>query len=254
MRNRLSHWVARTQAERVITVSNHSCLDLVTSLHIPRERISIIPEAADPNFHSPVSAAQRSDIRRQYGLSRSYVFYVGGWEQRKNIPFLLRACAEAALSGVDLVLAGGRDEQKAELTRLATELGMADRVRLIGWVPDSDLPALYSGALCFVYPSLYEGFGLQLCEAMAVGCPTLAARATCLPEVLGVGGDTFDPAEPCELAGLLRRVTGDPEYRRELSRRAVARSRDFCWQSTAEQTLEVYRRTVNAGEPVSIPA
>ena len=254
VRNSLSHWVARTRAERVITVSDHSGRDLVEHLHIPRERISIISEAADPIFHAPVSAAQRANVRREYGLPHSYIFYVGGWEQRKNIPFLLRAFAEAALCGVDLVLAGGRDEQKTELARLAAELGMSDRLRLIGWVPDSDLPALYSGALCFVYPSLYEGFGLQLCEAMAVGCPTLAAHATCLPEVLGSGGDTFNPSEPHELAGLLQSVAGDEGYRRDLSRRAQLRSQDFCWRGTAEQTLEVYRRAVNSIETVAIPA
>ena len=113
-------------------------------------------------------------------------------------------------------------------------------------VADEELPALYAGALCFVYPSLYEGFGLQLCEAMAVGCPCLASRATSLPEVLGDGGGLFDPNSTADLAGLLRRVASDPAFRADLSRRGRCRSGDFSWTRTAEQTVEVYRALTRA--------
>jgi glycosyltransferase involved in cell wall biosynthesis len=124
---------------------------------------------------------------------------------------------------------------------LATALGVGDRLRLLGWVDDADLPALYAGALAFVHPSEYEGFGLQLCEAMAVGCPVLAARATCLPEVLGSGGETFGLDSADELAELLRRVASEPEFRERLARRARVRAADFSWRRTAEETLAVYR-------------
>jgi glycosyltransferase involved in cell wall biosynthesis len=125
--------------------------------------------------------------------------------------------------------------------RYADEQGIGNRLHLLEWVDDEDLPALYAGALCFAYPSMYEGFGLQLCEAMAVGCPTLAARATCLPEVLGNGGETFALDDPGELATLLRRVAEDPAFRADLSSRARARSADFSWRQAAEQTAAVYR-------------
>ena len=123
-------------------------------------------------------------------------------------------------------------------------MGVGDRVRLVGWVGDDDLPALYAGALCFVYPSEYEGFGLQLCEAMAVGCPVLAAAATSLPEVLGMGGETFDLDSPEMLAGLLQRVISEPDFRADLSRRARLRSADFSWRRTADATAAVYRELV----------
>jgi glycosyltransferase involved in cell wall biosynthesis len=119
-------------------------------------------------------------------------------------------------------------------------LGIRDRVRLLDWVDDEDLPALYAEAMCFVYPSAYEGFGLQLCEAMAVGCPVLAARETALPETLGGGGETFELRDPAELSRQLQRCATDGEYRSCLSRRAKERSADFCWRRTAEQTLAVY--------------
>ena len=240
----LYHWAARTRADRIITVSEHAKGDLVSVLGVPPVRIRVIPEAADPGFLVPVSREDGARARGRHGLASPYVFYVGGWEERKNVPFLVRAFAAARLDGVDLVLAGGRDEQRAALAELARECGVAERVRLLGWVEEADLPALYSEALCFVYPSLYEGFGLQLVEAMALGAPTLASRATSLPEVLGTGGELFDPARPDALAALLRRVALEPEYRLDLSHRARRRSEDFSWSKTAERTRAVYDEVI----------
>ena len=201
LRDRWYQWSARVRAERIITVSTHAKGDLIRVLGLPGSKITVIPEAADPRFHAPIAPEDRERARGRHGLARPYVFYVGGWEERKNIPFLVRAFAAAALDGVELVLAGGRDDQRAALAALVEECGMAERIRLLGWVEDADLPALYAEALCYVNPSEYEGFGLQLCEAMATGCPTLAAHATSLPEVLGSGGETFDLANTDALAG-----------------------------------------------------
>src|SRR5262249_42291873 len=183
----------------------------------------------------------QAEARARFGLARPYVFYVGGWEGRKNVPFLLRGFAAAGLGGVDLVLAGGRDGQRAGLRRQAEGLGVGDRLRLLGWVDEADLPALYAEALAFVYPSAYEGFGLQVCEALAVGCPVLAARATCLPEILGDGGATFALDDPAELAALLRETANDPAFRADLAARGRARAAAFSRRTTAEQTREVYR-------------
>jgi glycosyltransferase involved in cell wall biosynthesis len=174
------------------------------------------------------------------------VFYVGGWEGRKNVPFLVRAFTAAQLSDTDLLLAGGTQVEIGEMTALATSLGVANRMRLVASVPDEDLPALYAEALCFVYPSVYEGFGLQLCESMAVGCPTLACRATSLPEVLGEGGDTFESADPGELTRLLQRIARDGSYRDSLAQRAERRGREFSWPQTARDTVAVYGNLVGA--------
>jgi glycosyltransferase involved in cell wall biosynthesis len=237
----LYHWIARTRAERIITVSEHARNDIVNFLGVPARKVTVIPEAADPQFLRPLTGADIARVRARHALPDRYIFYVGGWEGRKNVPFLLRGLAKAAVPGLALVLAGGRAEQRAELIREADEQGVSDRLKLLEWVDDEDLPALYAGALCFAYPSMYEGFGLQLCEAMAVGCPTLAARATCLPEVLGNGGATFALDDPAELASLLRRVANDQAFRADLSSRALARSADFSWRHAAEQTACVYR-------------
>jgi glycosyltransferase involved in cell wall biosynthesis len=243
LRSRFSHWVARTRAHRVITVSTHARGDLIKHLKLPPAKLRVIPEAADPLSFRPVSIDDRIRIRERHRLDSPYVFYVGGWERRKNLPFLVRAFAAAGLDGIALVLAGGRPNERPALAELGTSLGLdsGDRLRLLGWVDEADLPALYAESLLFAYPSEYEGFGLQLCEAMAVGCPVLAARATCLPEVLGTGGETFGLETPDELAALLRRVASDRDYRGTLVRRALARSPTFSWRRTAEATVAVYR-------------
>ena len=236
---RLHSWAATVRANRIITVSNHAKRDLVEVLGIPAAKIALIYEAAEPRFSQPVSDDALDRVRRKYELPARYVFYVGGWERRKNIPFLMREFAAANLDGVNLVLGGGTEPQRAELTQLALELHIGDRITILGWIDDEDLPAFYCGALCFGYPSEYEGFGLQLCEAMATGCPTFASRATSLPEVLGDGGETF-ALESGALADLLRRVSTDAVFRNDLANRARARSLEFSWAETARQTISVY--------------
>ena len=243
--SRLYQWLARTSADRIITVSEHAKGDIVAHLGVPARKITVIPEAADPLFHDSVSAEARGRVRSQHALPERYVFYVGGWEGRKNVPFLVRGFAAANLPDVALVLAGGKPEQRAELIALANELGVGNRLHLLDWVDENDLPALYAEALAFAYPSEYEGFGLQICEAMALGCPTLAARATSLPEVLGDGGETFALDDPAELAALLRRVATEETFCDDLSRRALARSASFSWRRMAEQTLAVYRKLLD---------
>lgn len=253
LRSWLYSWVARTRAHQIITVSEHSKSDLVNYLKIPLHKITVIPEAADSRFHEPISMGNRQRIRKRYSLPRRYIFYVGGWEKRKNVPFLLKALAIADLADVSLVLAGGREDQRVALAQSAESLSIPHRVRLLGWVEDADLPALYAESICFVYPSMYEGFGLQLCEAMAVGCAILAARTTSLPEVLGFGGATFPVDDPTFLATLLRRVVTDSRFREALKRRARERSRAFSWLQTARRTIDVYSTTLRGRGVQSLP-
>ncbi len=241
IQSRMYHWIARTRADKIITVSQYSKDDIVKYLQIPEHKVTVIYEAADARFHQTVSDAERLHVRNCYKLNSPYIFYIGGWEKRKNIPFLVRAFAQANLEGVDLVLAGGQNEQRAALVQLAESLGIANRLRLLGWVDDVDLPALYAEALCFVYPSVYEGFGLQLCEAMVSDCPVLAAKATCLPEILGDGGETFAISDTQELVILLQRLTSDCDYYNYLVNQAKNRSHKFNWERTARQTKQVYK-------------
>jgi glycosyltransferase involved in cell wall biosynthesis len=247
--SRLYHWMARRSADHVITVSEHARSDLVRRLGVSRRQVSVVYEAADPHFQDSVTVEMREQTRRRHGLGRPYFFYVGGWERRKNIPFLVRAVAAAGLSDVEMVLAGGKEQERGELQRLAAEQGVSERLRLLGWVEESDLPSLYAEALAFTYPSEYEGFGLQVCEAMAVGCPVLAADQTSLPEVVGDGGAVFPLDDPASLSALLRRTAIDRGFRDDLRRRARQRSRAFSWKRTAEESVAVYSRTLKRTTP-----
>ncbi len=237
-----AHWVARTSAEHVITVSEHSKKDLVRFLRLKPEKISVIYEAADARFSEAVSRVRRETFRHKQGLTKPYFFYVGGWEERKNVEFLVRAFARAALPDVELVLAGGESGQKAAMLTLAKSLNVVGRVRFLPWIDDEDLVLFYAEALCFVYPSRYEGFGLQLCEAMAAGCAVLAANSTSLPEVLGDGGETFALDSPDNLSAKLRRMVTDSMYHERLRDSASKRSAFFSWEKTAAETLALYRR------------
>jgi glycosyltransferase involved in cell wall biosynthesis len=244
IQTRLHFWIARKRADRVATVSEHAKRDIHRYFGVPIERIVVTPEAADPIFHRTVEASDRDRARTTHSLDRPYFFYVGGWEERKNLPFLLRAFAAADLRGIELVFGGGKPTEREALLAQARELGIDDRLRLLGWIEERDLPAIYAGAIAFVYPSAYEGFGLQLCEAMAVGTATIASRATSLPEVLGNGGDTFNLDDPGELAGLLKKIAEDESYRSQSASRAKERSTDFTWKKTAEKTLAIYEELV----------
>jgi len=242
LQNRMYHWVARNRAEHILTVSQYSKQDMIKYLGISKDKITVIYEAADPIFHQPINSVQCLQIRHKYQLRLPYVLYVGGWEKRKNIPFLINAFAQAKLAGVDLVLVGGNDEQRHTLMNLGESVNISQNLHLFGWVNDGDLPGLYAEAMCFVYPSEYEGFGLQLCEAMAVGCPVLAARATCLPEILGDGGETFSLSETGELVNILQRLSSDRQYYNSLVARSKKRSHTFSWKIAAQQVKNMYER------------
>lgn len=241
--NKMDHWLTEKVAHQVITVSQYSHDRIVEQRPHLRGRVEVIPNAADPLF-SPSFTPLPSEVRQKLEEA-PYFFYVGGFEPRKNVPFMLKAFAEAKLETTRLVMAGGSATHGAALRALIKELNIESRCLLLGRVDDAWLPGLYAGALAFVYPSLYEGFGLQICEAFAMGCPVIAADATSLPEVLGPGGETFTLDSPQELSGLIKRIACDESYRDELKQRAVQRSKTFSWDETARLTARVYSKILS---------
>lgn len=241
--NKVDHWLTERVAHQVITVSQYSHDRIVEQRPHLRGRVQVVPNAADPLF-SPAFSPLPPQVQEQLQAS-PYFFYVGGFEQRKNVPFLLKAFAESGADTARLVLAGGLGGNGPALKAQIKSLGLESRCLLLGRVDDAWLPGLYAGALAFVYPSLYEGFGLQICEAIAMGCPVLAADATSLPEVLGPGGETFDLNSTEQLSALLTRIAADPAYRSELKERAVRRSDTFSWDATARLTAGVYSKILS---------
>jgi len=250
-------WLYKCAQKRdhIITISEYSKRDIHQLLGVPLERISVTYIAADEAFRPVTDPARLEAVSRRYGISRPYILYVGGFvycDPRKNLDALFEAFKEVAGEGdFDLVLAGKKGEYAAALKKRIDRLGIEDRVVFTGFVEDEDLPALLSGALVFIFPSRYEGFGLPVLEAMACGAPTIAFRATSVPEVVGTDGALLVPPEdPRALVQALGELIERPDLREELSQKGIARAHSFSWERTARETLAIYRAVAEraAGE------
>ncbi len=225
---------------RLITVSEFSKQRLVELTHIPESRVAVIPNGVDQRFH-PQSADDIREIREKTGIpSQAYLLSLSSLEPRKNLPFLLEAWGLSAPrlpTDVWLVIAGA--EGKENIFRAMNIRSIPPRVLFAGFVADNDLPALYSGAVALVYPSIYEGFGLPALEAMATGTVPIVAHSTALPEVVGDAGLLIDPVRVEDLAEAIIRVVEDSDLRRTLSRRGIERGREFTWERAADSTWRI---------------
>lgn len=228
-------------ADRVIAVSDQTAADLVQWLAIPEDRIAVIPEAPSRRIER-LTGTSLDDFRMRAGLDRPYVLAVGTLEPRKNLPFLLRAFAAAADQiPHDLVLVGPEGWMTREFHQTLSELNLGDRVRLTGFVCDRDLGGWYSGADLFVFPSLYEGFGLPVVEAMTCGVPLLVSNASCLPGVVGDAGILVSPTDQRAWSDALVTLLTDRSLTDRLRQRSLARAERFSWDRTARETMRVYR-------------
>jgi glycosyltransferase involved in cell wall biosynthesis len=207
---------------------------LVQRLGVAREKLAVVPGAVDAARFHPVDA---EPARRRYELPGRYLLFVGSLQPRKNLSGLMAAMERLNRRFPDLALAvcGAGD---AAFRGEALSQGNP-RVRWLSYVPEEDLPGLYSGAEACVLPSWYEGFGLPLLEAMACGCPAAAACAGALPEVVGEAGVLFDPASPDDIAQKLAGLLTDAELREELHRRGLERAGQFSWQRSAALVEDV---------------
>jgi len=229
-------------ADRVIAVSARTRDDLIELVDAPARRIDVVYEAADRRF-ARVEPAAVAAVARRLGLPERYFLFVGTREPRKNLRRLLDAYALVAEPAApDLVVAGRPGWLAEDLGGQAAALGIARRVHFTGEVEDEDLPALYSGALAFVFPSLYEGFGLPTLEAMACQTPVIASTGGSLPEIVGPAALLIDPFDVPALARAMERIWREPALREELVERGLARAGQFSWRRAAEETLDVYRR------------
>ncbi len=228
-------------AGRIIADSEHTRRDLERLLGVPRERITVIPLAADERFRPISDPVRRADVRDRYDLPASFILYVGTLEPRKGLDTLVNAYASLAAEFPHaLVIAGKKGWYTLPLFRQIEALGLRYRVRFTDYVDDADLPVLYSLADLFVFPSRYEGFGLPPLEAMACGVPVISSNAASLPEVIGDAGVLVPPDNVGALAAAMRQVLVDETLRANLRARGLARAGRFSWDETARQTAKVY--------------
>lgn len=236
-------------ADRIIAVSNTTKRDLELNLGIPAQRIDVAYPDCDARFRATVPAVERSRVLSKYALRSGYIYHGGGLEIRKNAQRLLEAYAALRKSRGDvppLVISGRvhsrRNRLATDVRGIIRRLKLTDSVRLLGFVPDEDMPALYKEALFFVYPSLYEGFGIPVLEAFAVGTPAVAGRtAGAVPEVAGHAAWLVETQETDALREGLDRMLSDASLRETLVGRGSERAKDFSW---SHLTRSVFRDIV----------
>ena len=246
----------RRKADLVVVPSHAVKRDVVRRVGLPEDRVVVTHEGCEPRFRPVRSAAALRDVAARYSLPSHYVLAVGTLEPRKNVTTLLKAFARLRRDGeVDadlrLVLAGARGWLDEPIFATVRSLGLEDAVRFTGFVDDDDLPAVYSGAALFVFPSLHEGFGLPLLEAMACGVPVVTSNISSMPEVAGDAAVLVDPRDEQGLAAAIARLLRDEALRDRLREAGIARARQFSWEATARRTLDAYASVVP--QPVAQP-
>ncbi len=233
-------------ANRLITSSEHSKNDICQMLQVDEAKVDVIPLACDESFQPVDPSAARSALRRSHGLEGRFVFYVGGTDFRKNLPWLVRAFARIRSGGYPgrLVMAGETFlwdiGEVREIRREVVRLGLEDAVVFRGYVPDRQLPLFYSACDCFVFPSLYEGFGVPVLEALQCGAPTLAAHTSSIPEVAADAAEYFNPEDESTLVEAFQRVQADPARRERLRQAGFQQARRFSWRETALRLHRLY--------------
>ncbi len=240
---RLAHVLALHAATVVLAVSHATRNDLLCHLRITSTKIVVIPQAADARFQ-PQPLIEIERVRQVYGLPSRYVLYVGSNKPHKNLVRLVQAWAATAprFPDVHLVVAGPWDVRYPQARQAAEALDIRDRILFLGPVADDDLPALYGGAHCFVFPSLYEGFGLPVLEAMACGTPVACSDVASLPEVAGDAALMFDPHRVECIGAALTQLLRDSDLRGDLAMRGRQRAMSFSWECTAAATAEQYAK------------
>jgi len=236
---------AITRARAFIATSECTKADLMRLYGVETERIHVVHPGIDPRF-APADAHAVARVRARHGLARPYVLFLGSNEPRKNLARLIEAYDRVrrrpGLAAHELVVAGAAGWLNGDVAALVRRLGIETDVRFLGYVPAEDQPALYSGADVFAYPSLYEGFGIPVAEAMACGAPVLTSNVSSLPEVAGGAALLVDPRETDAIADALVAVLSDDGLRASLRARGLERARAFSLERMGRETLQVYER------------
>ena len=237
-------WATRASARRaarILAVSEFTKREIVRFLGIPAERIVVTYDACDERFAPPEPAALAA-FRRRSGLPERFILFLGTLEPRKNLPTLLDAYAGIARStDAPLIIGGGKGWLYDEIFAKAERLSLGDRVRFVGYIDEAEKPLWYAAATAFVFPSLYEGFGMPPLEAMACGTPVVTTTSSSLPEVVGDAALTVPPTDADALGAALLRVLSDADLRADLRARGLRQARRFSWRETAERTLAAYQ-------------
>jgi glycosyltransferase involved in cell wall biosynthesis len=235
------HWYSRKSADTIITVSHHAKKDLIQYLSIPENKIRVTYEGAEDHFKKIERNTELFlDFEKRFGLNKPFFFYLGGFDKRKNVPFLIDTILKMNRDDFQLVLAGGKKEELPDTLceKLNHQILFAD------WLEDSEVIALYNEAQAFIYPSFYEGFGLQVCEAMSCHCPVITSNRSSLPEVIDNPDALFSPDDSTKLQTLITNILDDKDFRKKLKDHSIERIKSFSWKKLAKQSLDIYQQVL----------
>jgi glycosyltransferase involved in cell wall biosynthesis len=240
---RANLWAATKRAERILTVSETSKADILRYCDVPAERIIVVYNAIDDRFATPPEPEAVERVRERYQLDGPFALYVGNIKPHKNLERLIDAFDLVRRGGferLELLIIGDQISKYPRLRRAVDKHKLHKHVRFLGFVADDTLAALYRLATVFVFPSLYEGFGLPPLEAMASGTPVVTSNRSSLPEVVGDAAVLVDPYSAASIAEGIQKVLSDAELRRTLTQRGLARAMQFSWESSVRRIHEVY--------------
>lgn len=237
--------LAIAKAELIICISAHIRQVLIDRFQVPDERTAVCLLGVSDAFKPFGSDESSAFVRERYDIDGPYFLFSGRWEPRKNIANIVKAYARFRAESphdLKLVFTGERTWAAAETSALIDRLGLAEHVIDLGKSPVGELPMLYSGATALVYPSLWEGFGLPIVEAMAAGTPVITSNNSSMAEIGGSAARLVDPLSVDEIAAAMSDIAADPALREQMRKRGLERARLFTWRNTALQTLDIYRR------------
>lgn len=234
------------RARRIITISESSRQDVHRFFGVPLSQIDVVVPGVDP-VYQPLPADQVAAFRHKHHLDR-FVLHVGTLQPRKNIPVLIEAMAQLADPELKLVLVGGKGWLYDDIFRQVQALGLAERVIFTGYVPDDELPLWYNAAELLVFPSVYEGFGLPVVEAMACGTPVIAANCSSIPEAVGEAGLLFAPDDVETLVKQMTAVLTDTDLQNKLRQQGLNHARAFSWARAGRETAAVYHRALQISD------
>ena len=229
-------------AGHILTISEFIRQEIIDEFKVPSSMVTAVPLAPDPLFF-PCRDAVIKKVRKKYNLPESYLLFVSSLEPRKNIDLLIKAI-KIARTDIPLVLVGWQGWGEKRWLEKIDGQNLSNQIFITGHIPDDDLRAVYSGAKALVYPSLYEGFGLPIVEAMACNCPVICSNTASMPEVAGDAALLFDPSKSDELAHAIELMVHDTRMRATVVEKGRHRATAFTWNETARQTLEVFKKVL----------
>jgi glycosyltransferase involved in cell wall biosynthesis len=247
-----SMWAAARRSHRILTVSEASKRDILHFFDVPPEKIVVVHNAIDERFSREPRAEDVARVRERFQLQQQFVLYAGNIKPHKNLERLIEAFNGLRRSGLDdlkLLIIGDQISKYPALRRAVHRHKLHKHVRFLGYLPDDTLAILYRLAAVFVFPSLYEGFGLPALEAMASGTPVVTSNVSSLPEVTGDAAVLVDPYDVGAIEAGMRRVLTDPQLAADMRRRGLLRAREFSWERSVAKTWQVYQEVGAASHP-----